>query len=251
MSFSLQHDGLPELFRSAAIAVMTGLLLVAAMASIGCRTFDLSVGFIMQSVAAFVGIAITLGLWLPQHLPWRRFGAANTITLLRGSLVALLSGFVGRSNEISTVDWVIIWTAIVVLLLDGADGWLARRSGMESRFGTRFDMEVDALFILALALLVLQSGRVGAWVVLSGILRYLFRIAGWLWPKLRNPLLPNKRRQTVGVIQMIALIVCLFPSVDPAAANLVAALALGLLTASFGADTIWLLCHFSTRGDRR
>jgi multidrug efflux pump subunit AcrA (membrane-fusion protein) len=38
-------------------------------------------------------------------------------------------------------------------MLDGVDGWLARRHEIASRFGARFDMEVDALLILALSVL--------------------------------------------------------------------------------------------------
>ena len=39
----------------------------------------------------------------------------------------------------------------LLLALDGLDGWAARRQGLVSAFGARFDMEVDALLILALA----------------------------------------------------------------------------------------------------
>ena len=43
--------------------------------------------------------------------------------------------------------------------LDGVDGWLARRSGIASAFGARFDMEIDALLILVLAVLAWRSAR--------------------------------------------------------------------------------------------
>jgi phosphatidylglycerophosphate synthase len=41
-----------------------------------------------------------------------------------------------------------------LLALDGLDGWLARRFGLASAYGARFDMEVDGFLILVLALLV-------------------------------------------------------------------------------------------------
>ena len=43
--------------------------------------------------------------------------------------------------------------------LDGVDGWLARRRGMSSAFGARFDMEIDALLVQVLAILVWRYGK--------------------------------------------------------------------------------------------
>ena len=48
------------------------------------------------------------------------------------------------------------------------DGPAARRSGIASRFGARFDMETDALMILVLAVLAWRWDRAGAWVLLPG-----------------------------------------------------------------------------------
>src|SRR5437867_3690361 len=70
----------------------------------------------------------------------------------------------------------------IVTLLDGVDGWLARRTHMASTFGERFDMETDALLILVLSVLAWQYDKAGAWLVLAGLLRYLFVAAGWLLP---------------------------------------------------------------------
>ena len=49
----------------------------------------------------------------------------------------------------------ILALAGLVLLLDGVDGWLARRGGWCSRFGARFDMETDALLVLLILLVLL------------------------------------------------------------------------------------------------
>ena len=43
------------------------------------------------------------------------------------------------------------------VLLDGVDGRLARKYGASSRFGARFDMEVDAVLICVLALLAWRN----------------------------------------------------------------------------------------------
>jgi phosphatidylglycerophosphate synthase len=125
--------------------------------------------------------------------------------------------------------------------MDAVDGWIARRSRMTSRFGARFDMEVDALLILTLAILTWQHGKAGAWVLLSGLLRYLFVAAGWLLPRMRQQLPDNRRRQTVCVVQVVALIVALEPFVAPAASELIAGAALAALVYSFAVDTMWLV----------
>jgi phosphatidylglycerophosphate synthase len=118
---------------------------------------------------------------------------------------------------------------------------MARRTGMASRFGARFDMEIDALLILALAVLTWQSGKAGAWVVLSGLLRYVFVASGWLLPPMRQPLPDSRRRQTICVIQVAGLIVALAPFVTPPASELIASAALATLVYSFVVDTMWLL----------
>jgi phosphatidylglycerophosphate synthase len=129
---------------------------------------------------------------------------------------------------------------MVALMLDGVDGWMARRNGMQSPFGARFDMEVDAFFILILAGLIWQSGKAGAWVILSGAMRYGFIVLGWRLPWLKRPLPPRRRRQTVCVIQTAVLALCLTPPLIPPVSTFLAAGALGLLALSFTVDIAWL-----------
>ncbi|MEJ1964856.1 MAG: CDP-alcohol phosphatidyltransferase family protein [Gammaproteobacteria bacterium] len=59
-------------------------------------------------------------------------------------------------------------TAAIAASLDGIDGWLARSRHTASDFGARFDMETDAVLILALAALAWQFDKAGVWVLLSG-----------------------------------------------------------------------------------
>ena len=66
---------------------------------------------------------------------------------------------------------------------------------MSSAFGARFDMEVDALLILALSVLAWHHGEAGAWVLLSGLIRYGFLAAGWTWSWMQRALPPSRRRQ--------------------------------------------------------
>jgi phosphatidylglycerophosphate synthase len=120
------------------------------------------------------------------------------------------------------------------------DGWLARRYALASSFGARFDLEIDALLILILAVLAWQTGRVGPWVLAIGLARYGFVLAGWRVPWLRRPLPPSRRRQAVCVQQGLSLLLCLLPPVGPTLASVCAAVALLALLASFTADIIYL-----------
>jgi phosphatidylglycerophosphate synthase len=168
-----------------------------------------------------------------------RVGYANVITGGRLILAAFVLSLVSQP-----VAPAVAWTAVVVstiaALLDIADGWVARRTGTATAFGARFDMEVDAVLIMVLAAVVWAWDKAGAWVLLSGLLRYGFVAGGWLLPWLRNPLPPSLRRKTICVVQIVALIVALGPIVMPPLSTFVAAAGLLTLCYSFAVDTLWL-----------
>jgi phosphatidylglycerophosphate synthase len=201
-------------------------------------------------------IATFVVLDLGRHAPHRRFGMANSVTLVRAGLTALLWGVVGETMPGPfALDyeqyWLLVGVAMGALLLDGADGWIARRSGMVSKFGADFDLEVDCLFVLALSLLVYAAGRTGAWVLSNGLMRYLFVCAGWLWPVLAAPLEPLRRRKVICVIQGGVLIAALAPIMPAEAVPPVCLAALVLLLYSFGADVFWLMAQSGDAGNAR
>jgi hypothetical protein len=101
-------------------------------------------------------------------------------------------------------------------------------------------MEVDALLIMALAILAWQHGKAGSWVLFSGGLRYAFVAAGWLLPWVSRPLPPSRRRQTVCVVQIAGLCAAVAPAFAPVASAPVAAVSLAALAASFLVDVVWL-----------
>jgi hypothetical protein len=113
-------------------------------------------------------------LWLvAKHLTAASFGLANLVTLARGALTLLLLALLGAPAG-TALGWLAVALGIAAVALDGVDGQLARSRGEVSDFGARFDMETDALLILVLAALVWQLDKAGAWILLAGLLRYLF-----------------------------------------------------------------------------
>lgn len=219
----------------------TGLLLAALAAlivlALGARWLDQSALGLALACGLFAVVVATGLVHLPVHHPHRRFGAANQITLGRASLACALAGTLPTA-ELPT--WPLVAFAGVAAVLDAVDGWLARRSRLASPFGARFDMEIDALLILVLAILVWRLDRAGAWVLASGLMRYGFVIAALAWPWLAAPLPPSTRRKVVCVVQVVTLVVCLAPIVPDALARLIAAAGLIALTASFAVDIGWL-----------
>jgi phosphatidylglycerophosphate synthase len=168
------------------------------------------------------------------------FGIANQITLLRAGLVCLAGGAL-LAGAPSISGWSLALLVATALSLDAIDGWLARRLRLASDFGARFDLEIDAMLILVLALLVWQGGRVGPWVLAIGLMRYAFVLASWYFPALGGSLPPSRRRQAVCVQQGVSLLVCLLPPVGSLLANLSAGTALLALLASFVSDIIYLV----------
>jgi phosphatidylglycerophosphate synthase len=165
-----------------------------------------------------------------------KFGPADKITLVRAVLVAGLASLVGQPTR-PAVAWTVVFIAIVAALLDGVDGWVARRTGTVSVFGARFDMETDAALILVLSIIVWQYGKAGPWVLLSGLLRYVFAAAGWLWPWMKGPLAATLRGKIICIVQIVALLAAIAPATVPPMSSLVAAVGLLALCYSFLVDT--------------
>jgi phosphatidylglycerophosphate synthase len=171
-----------------------------------------------------------------------RLGPADRVTLARAALVGIIVALVaGRT----TAGPALVVVGAVALLLDGVDGKVARRTGTCSRFGARFDMEVDAFLILVLSL---HAGfSLGTWTLAIGGMRYAFVAVSWVAPWLRGELPASFARKTVAASQGIILVAAgsgLLPYVLSAAS---VAGALALLTWSFGRDIAWL---WSNREER-
>ncbi len=193
-------------------------------------------------LALFALIGVVVLDRLGPHHPYERFGIGNGITLVRAGGAAV---FVALACEPRLLAgdraWGALAGAAALLALDGLDGWAARRQGHASAFGARFDMEVDALLILALAALAAGLGKAGPWVLGLGLLRYGFVLAGRLAPRLAAPLPPSLRRRAVCAVQVAALGLLLAPPIGPPLSEMLAAAAFVLLLWSFALDVTWLL----------
>lgn len=242
---------------AAARAVLTRFALLA----VGGLVVVIGLGMLGFAAAGPLALAAGAGVYtvgasvaarqLHQHHGHARLGGANAVTLVRLALVSALSiplfGAVlfgappsGAVPVSASVSVAIIVIATVSLSLDGVDGYLARRQGLATAIGGRFDMEVDSVFALVLAALAATVAG-GPWIVLLlGLPRYLFWIAGAIWPWLYGPLPPRYSGKVVAVIQMITLIVLQLPGLPHALAIALTIGVLGALGWSFGRDILYL-----------
>jgi phosphatidylglycerophosphate synthase len=234
-------NSLQGLRASAAATYAAGLVCAGAFAFGMSGPFDLTASYPIAVGVTFAFIA-AIGISKVDWHPFTSFGAANTVTMLRALLVSLIAGtLLVPVND--AVAWLVVALSIVVTVLDSVDGALARRMRIGSPFGARFDMEVDAFLIMVLAAFAWRTGKSGAWILASGLMRYAFVLAGMMLAWMTAPLPPSRRRQTVCVVQVVGLIVVAAPFVRPPLSSVGGAVALGVLLWSFLIDTRWLWQH--------
>lgn len=191
--------------------------------------------------AVFALIAVVVVDRFRAWHPRRRFGPANVLTLFRAAGVSVLAGLtVTPQAVLGGAGWFAAGGAGLLLALDAIDGWLARRTGLASEFGARFDMEVDTLLLLVLSALAFGTGRAGAWVFAIGLLRHGFVLLGHARPRFRRALPPSRRRRIVCGLVVAVLAAMLAPPVQPPGSAWMAAGALAMLIWSFALDLAWL-----------
>lgn len=220
-------------------AAAAGLALAEGAAALAAPWLNLSGRFAFTAGAVFLFTFAVAASRVRPHHPFARFGGANLITTLRLAMVALATAAINETHT-TALAWCITTLMAVASVLDGVDGWIARRSGLASAFGARFDMETDALLLLVLSVLAWRWDRAGVWVLACGLMRYAFVAAGWVWRWLEDPLPPSLRRKTVCVIQIVTLGVIVAPVIPYWLSVTAAAVTLVLLAWSFLIDVVWL-----------
>lgn len=227
------------LLKNALSSILAAMLLGVGFAWLMDTIVDLGGALIPRTAVLLCIGALLVLLPLRAHHPFDRLGAANLITMIRGVLVLLLLGFVGMGAA-PRLQIAALCVAMISAALDAVDGWAARRTQMSSAYGARFDMETDALLILALSVLVWQFDKAGVWVLASGLMRYVFIAAGMVMPWLQRPLPPSLRRKAAAALQAVSLVVAVAPFVPPGISGPLCGFALAVLTWSFLIDIAWL-----------
>lgn len=232
--------GEDDALRASALGHLAAALAATCAAAVALAvTLSLGAVYVAASLAVAAAGAAAVFRHLPGRHPYPRFGPANAVTLARAVPVVLVAGLAVVPGSWTVAAFAAL-AGTLATVLDGLDGRLARHHGIESPFGARFDMETDSLLVAALAVLAWRWDRAGAWVLLSGLMRYLFVAAGGLAPWLRRPLPPRWRRQAVCVLQIAVLLAVVAPLLPATVSAPLALAGLLVLTGSFGADIAWL-----------
>lgn len=178
----------------------------------------------------------------------RRFGPANAVTLVRAVGTAWMLALMLQTRRSESSPVIMITIAVIAgicVLLDGVDGRVARRFGVESTFGAQFDNETDAATTAVLSFALWITEVAGWWVMIIGAMRYLFLIAGLIVPALRGRLPVSLLRKVIGISQPIGMAVAMFGAalVPSVWWQLLPAIALVALCWSFGRDAVLLLAR--------
>lgn len=223
--------------------VATGTGLAANLAALAGLLAGLTITVGLGATAWVVGIACALvvGATVTRALARRgvvALGPADLVTLFRATLTCGAAALVTDAYLAEPATTTLVGLAVVALVLDAVDGPVARRTRTTSDFGAIFDGEVDALLMLVMSAYVARP--YGAWVLLIGVLRYAFAVAGWALPWLRGRLPFRYWRKVVTAVQGVVLTVAAAAVVPPVLMYAALVVALALLAESFGRDVWWL-----------
>jgi phosphatidylglycerophosphate synthase len=222
--------------RAVQIGPVIGLTCQLALLSVLAGTVGLSAAGWLIGAACGLTTTVFLSYGLTRSGA-AALGAANRVTLTRAAFVGGVAALVADGLLQPVTVAPLVGLAVTALVLDGVDGWVARRTGTVSALGARFDMEVDAFLILVLSVYVAQS--VGPWVLAIGAARYLAWAAGSLVPWLGVTVPPRYWRKPVAAIQGIVLTAAVAHLLPAPAMNAAIAVAFVLLAETFGRDVVW------------
>jgi phosphatidylglycerophosphate synthase len=207
----------------AGIAALSGVVLGAAAWVVG------------TTCAVIMNAGLARGLFRHRS---ERLGPADWVTLTRATLAVGIAALIADSFDRPVPVALLVSLTVVALVLDGVDGWVARRTRTAGTLGARFDAEADAFLILILSVYVARSA--GVWVLAIGAARYAFLAAGWPLPWMRQQLPARFWRKVVAATQGIVLTVAAAHVLPRAVTQVALVAALALLAESFGRDVWWL-----------
>lgn len=228
------------------------LLGVVAVPLAAFSAFAFDVSHVPTPTAAFAfGVATTLSIELVvvwraleatrSDAGWPRITLATVVTIGRGSVLAVLAGFLFVEVPAGPTAWLPGALFATAAVLDGVDGRLARATDSVSELGRRLDTEMDALTVLVGAALVVSNGLAPVAFLALGLARYAF-VAGTHLRRRRglavSSLESSRRRRVIGATAMVAIWLALSPIPGRNLSRLVATVVLVPFLLSFARD--WL-----------
>jgi CDP-diacylglycerol--glycerol-3-phosphate 3-phosphatidyltransferase len=94
---------------------------------------------------------------------------ANWVTFGRFLLLFVLLGII--YSGVPALQLVNAPLTVLIIALDGVDGWVARKYNEESLFGATFDIAIDRIVETVLWVVLAHLGFIGVWIPLLFIIR--------------------------------------------------------------------------------
>lgn len=146
------------------------------------------------------GLSFSVGIWAHRneliHLTWK-IGYPNLITLFRFHLLLFIA--------FSTSETILLFAILTFLLLDGLDGYVARRYNSTTRIGAYLDMETDAVYVLMMSIMLANFYQLHWIIIIVGLLRYLYEVLTWVFG-VQDQIPPRTR---IGPYAAVFLFLCL------------------------------------------
>ena len=188
-------------------------------------------------------IAGTISVILAWWTQWKSIshfkpagGYANWVTTIRFFIVLIIVYF---SPGLDNLELAMLFT--IPVLLDGADGFLARKMRQKSDFGAHLDMETDSLFVALTSLILYYRDIAGAWILIAGYMRYGYIILLLLTGQINISEKRTRFGPAVAVFMFISLLAAFILPLT--FARLLLALASLVVCVSFGYSFVSLFIN--------
>ena len=174
-------------------------------------------------------------------------GYGTWLTIIRGALLAVLSGYLFQPWPISgsspdSLSWTPGILYITAAIMDFADGRIARACRHETRLGAFLDVNLDALGLLLAPLLAVWYGQLPSAYLSVGFAYYVYLSGIRLRKKFSKPVVepgPWRGARIIAGVQMAFVGIALLPILRPPVTTLSAYVFMIPLLAGFVRD--WMI----------
>lgn len=135
---------------------------------------------------------------------YQTLGAGTVVTIFRGYLIVLLSGFILHTVfPITTEPW-FAWLPglffIIASAADYLDGYLARRTGHTSEMGERLEHLVDTAALVIAPILAVLLNRLPLWYLIILLMQITSKLVVHYWTRTGKKTYPVPARPQARVV---------------------------------------------------